>query len=248
MTNPDTQQARKWAHDNINGWHFTGSDRALAAARVIQSLPDEWIDAEKLREMINEHLLSYPHGSIGHTVAEDLACKMQALLSPPLPTLADMTPEGREACQWMQADHTDIGRIGITQIEPTGQTMIKQDGAAVWSGLAERKKITPRPDLPRLEWPGSGDAPTIAEQENVAPDQQVNPQVKLDSPLPRPEDVPEGEPWIVLWGGKRWVGVRADIPTRPWSIVRMDGRDIHDVSDSKIALISRLVPERKENA
>lgn len=55
-TNIDLDQAREWAKWVIQADSQVEVDPDLrGAANVIQSLPDEWIDAEKLREVIEEY-------------------------------------------------------------------------------------------------------------------------------------------------------------------------------------------------
>ena len=51
-TNPDLDQAREWAKSNLDKGYFAYGGRVMAAAHVIASLPDEWIDAEKLRAVL----------------------------------------------------------------------------------------------------------------------------------------------------------------------------------------------------
>ena len=75
-------------------------------------------------------------------------------MTPALPTLADMTEGERRDCQWMQADVKGYeSRVVI--VNPYWK-----DGSAraMWPnarmGAVPWKRITPRPDLPRLEWPG----------------------------------------------------------------------------------------------
>ncbi|MFC3848864.1 hypothetical protein ACFORJ_01605 [Corynebacterium hansenii] len=64
-----------------------------------------------------------------------------------------MTPDEREACQWMQADvRTFARRMVIIEIHASSVELIEKDGAR-WNVPPER--VTPRPDLPRLEWPDS---------------------------------------------------------------------------------------------
>lgn len=64
--------------------------------------------------------------------------------------------------------------------------------------------------------------------------------------LPRPEDVPTGEPWIVQHESGEWIGCRNNPGSRlSWFVI---GRDYHDFDycyDGDITLISRLVPEVK---
>ena len=81
---------------------------------------------------------------------------LHAVPAPPRPTLADMTPKERHACRWMQADVDGI----------TGRWLIlnpyDEDGdveVVLESGRKEYfspERVTPRPDLPRMEWPGTG--------------------------------------------------------------------------------------------
>ena len=76
------------------------------------------------------------------------------LPTPPPPTLADMTPSKRAACQWMQADvaNRSVRYVIVTPRDGDGEaTLIDSDGGISWR-LPEY--VTPRPDLPRLEWPG----------------------------------------------------------------------------------------------
>ena len=78
---------------------------------------------------------------------------LDAVPAPPRPTLADMTPEERAACQWMQCDVTGFrGRwVLATPYDEDGDAgLISACGEMAWSSPAQ---ITPRPDLPRLEWP-----------------------------------------------------------------------------------------------
>ena len=245
MTNTDIQQAREWAHDNINGWHFTGSDRALAAARVIQSLPDIIVDGDKLRQIIDFQ---------GTSISEEARKDLESLLTPSLPTLAELIEAGNDPqqYQWMQAesaptDNRFVSHGVITAVNPQwlapGRCMfLAPDGFSIEVPWEE---VTPFPDLPRLEWLGSGDAPTIAEQENVAPDQQVNPQVNLDSSLPRPEDVPAGEVWEVETPFTGGIGYRSPDQSTAWFVTYPNHteRNWNVWADSQITLVSRLVPE-----
>ena len=81
----------------------------------------------------------------------------------PAPTMEDMTPEERAECRWMQCDVEDCeGRAVILLPNATGGSAILTDrgGSVIYEDHAS---ITPRPDLPRLEWPGDKKAaPTPA--------------------------------------------------------------------------------------
>lgn len=75
-------------------------------------------------------------------------------LLPARPTLADMTDEERRACQWMQCDVKDVfGRVVITEpCDVDGEVgLVFEGGEIEWRSP---EWVTPRPDLPRMEWPG----------------------------------------------------------------------------------------------
>lgn len=78
---------------------------------------------------------------------------------PSLPTLADMTPEERAACRWMQADalNRSVRYVIANPCDAEGD-------AALTSAYGEIEwfspdRVTPRPDLPRMEWPGEAPVP-----------------------------------------------------------------------------------------
>ncbi|CAB0942720.1 hypothetical protein FRC0448_00610 [Corynebacterium diphtheriae] len=67
-----------------------------------------------------------------------------------LPTLADMTVEEREKCVLMQAQDAGGKLCTILYASPSGASVLYRGGANESWGL---DSVTPRPDLPRLEWP-----------------------------------------------------------------------------------------------
>lgn len=249
MSNQDINQAREWAHDNINGWHFTGSDRALAAARVIQSLPDTVVDGDKLREVINKVLANTIHGTVGHQVAEDYAALIGELIpAPSLPTLAELIEQGNDPqkYQWMQCT-VDGSRDHAFVIAVVGERfnkVLRPDGP---HQVMSNDRVTPLPDLPKLEWPGSAPDDVAYATGGALTTQDVVDEcraVRKERALPRPEDIRPGDPWSVQHEGLEWVGVRADDHGYyPWGIIRTDGIDYQDVADAEITLISRLVPK-----
>lgn len=89
-------------------------------------------------------------------IEETIARALRAYLPPPpLPTLADMPYEGRKECRWMQADSKPTGsRVVILEPNWTVGTarVLRETGRAI---EARADALTPRPDLPRLEWPGT---------------------------------------------------------------------------------------------
>lgn len=71
-----------------------------------------------------------------------------------LPTLADMTPEERAECRWMQADVNGRSEryVIATPSDRKGLVgLVSAYGVIEWT---YPERVTPRPDLPRLEWPG----------------------------------------------------------------------------------------------
>ena len=57
--NPDLDQARKWA----NLKRYTWSEDSKAAAEVIQSLPDEWVDARLITRDLPEPIINANDGN-----------------------------------------------------------------------------------------------------------------------------------------------------------------------------------------
>lgn len=88
--------------------------------------------------------------------------------APPRPTLVDLTPEERAACKWMQCDVGGGTHERGVIIDPlwTGRT-----GRVLWPGgdtdSEAADHITPRPDLPRMEWPANRTTPTITRKEDT---------------------------------------------------------------------------------
>lgn len=91
--------------------------------------------------------------------------KIEAILpAPPRPTLADMTLSERSSCQWMQADIKARGRgiiLTISEFSEGCAAILGQSGVVTYEN---HSRITPRPDLPRFEWPD-----TDQEVEGVTP-------------------------------------------------------------------------------
>ena len=85
---------------------------------------------------------------------------LQALLpTPKRPTLADMTDDERDECKWMQADvYSFDRRMVITEVRTMCADLIERDGERWNVGL---ERVTPRPDLPRMTWPGDKKPDTV---------------------------------------------------------------------------------------
>ena len=79
-------------------------------------------------------------------------------LLPTPPTLADMTPDEQDECVGMQADLAQGDRVVILDGTPDhdGLVQVLEKSLDVYSPHPD--DVTPRPDLPRLEWPGDREA------------------------------------------------------------------------------------------
>lgn len=83
------------------------------------------------------------------------AARVLLAVLPQRPTLADMTTEERAACRWMQADvaNRSVRYVIVTPYDEEGDAeLASADGGIEWFSP---DRVTPRPDLPRLEWPGT---------------------------------------------------------------------------------------------
>ena len=232
-TNHDLDQAREWAKDPS----YQGDVPSVAAARVIASLPDEWIDAANLREVIGmwDALLADDDHEDMHGMLDDL----RALFPAPQPrTLADMTLEEREACQWMQAisyhdSGHEAGTVVIAQIQDDRAVIMLDDGSF---GSRYHQHITPLPDLPRMVWP---------EEQATEEDMSIIPP-KIDTSTGHddfvdmtPEDAPDGY-YLVHWWGEEHP-VPAEKVQGQWWVI---GKETF-LHPKDVFIVSRLVPEAK---
>lgn len=233
MTTDNLDLAREWAewvHDNPEIYSGT-SDRARAAADLISSLPDEWVDAGKLRETIEFHRDRWPHGA-----EEDLESLLPA---PPAPrTMAEIEWDDAEhhlaeaTAAWTEGTTSEVvmlhrygDKIAVCQPEPT------------YMGFRELNPaiLTPTGRKYRLE--PEDDTPTSSAEDKPAP----------ESATPRPEDVPVGEPWQVEAFGKVAIGYRNDPENEVcWAIVYRDDASHGWLNDDYVTLTARLVPETTE--
>ena len=80
---------------------------------------------------------------------------LQALLpAPKRPTLADMTREERAACQWMQCEVHGKRQIITLILDDSDHICAVTLDSSGYFSRCPFESVTPRPDLPRLEWPG----------------------------------------------------------------------------------------------
>ena len=124
---------------------------------------------------VNEHMI--PAATVDEILsnrdlgADEKITEIEAILYPPKrPTMEDMTKDEREACQWLQCDVEDevIRAVIINPHWESGSARVLWEGAFIEQ--IDWENVTPRPDLPRLEWPG--DTP--------------------ETPAPSSPDLPEG--------------------------------------------------------
>lgn len=151
-------------------------------------MTDQTIPADKVKKLAARFRQQIePHVPFTECVVWERAAEaVEALLPAPTPpTLEDMTPEERDECQWMQADVKDYEITAgiITKITPTDAHLLAGDGE-IW--FLEFDTVTPRPDLPRLEWPGDkkpDHGPALPDGWRVA-DHKDNGRVIVTNPTP----------------------------------------------------------------
>ncbi|WP_292814716.1 hypothetical protein [Microbacterium sp.] len=112
-------------------------------------MTDQTIPADAVRDII----AAYRDGA-SHRGGMILDALKDLLPAPPRPTLADMTEEERAACQWMQAEVHDMPRLREGVLVRTDQDCgyVLDSKGETW--FVDHAKVTPRPGLPRMEWPG----------------------------------------------------------------------------------------------
>lgn len=124
----------------------------------------QMIPADKVRAARDLHREAAKMTSITTTereIHQHVADAMEAILPPPpRPTLEDMTGEERRECRLMQAD------VGDEVNRPVIVNPCWEEGRArvMWPGgfidQVDWDRVTPRPDLPRMEWPSNKKADT----------------------------------------------------------------------------------------
>lgn len=150
--NKKLEQAREWAA-RTNNAQFPQGRHAHAAAEIIQSLPDKWVDAAKVYKIITDFYM-------GECFDVKVLPYMEALgklTIPDLPSFSDMTQEKREACEWMQAQYGTFQRVIITAVGEKAVALLNVGGVSWIEHESDGRygKIVPLPDLPKLKWPGS---------------------------------------------------------------------------------------------
>lgn len=178
-------------------------------------MTDQMIPADKVQAvadwLLNEEMTN---GGLDEKIAPQLAAHAQTcrevrakLLALLHPTLADMTDEERATCKRMQADvagHSTRYVILDPSDEDGEAALIDPDGRLAWTFP---DYVTPRPDLPRMEWPGTekpAPVPALPEGWLFADHYRIG-RVIVTNPTPNPgghvyfvtsdETVPRGSGW-----------------------------------------------------
>ncbi|GAB3595335.1 hypothetical protein CFAEC_06085 [Corynebacterium faecale] len=160
MTNSNLDQAREWADCITTTPNLSGPrvGVARAAAELIQSLPDQWIDAEKVRALITSlnawaedaDAERAPGRVLGYrTAAENLVTLLPATH---LPTLAELIEQGNDTNQYYRMQCRIAGsdrRFTIRKLDLDGKVLLLRDDFLVVKSSADM--VTPLPDPPRPE-------------------------------------------------------------------------------------------------
>ena len=114
-----------------------------------------------------------------------------------------MTEADRRECQWMQADVYDTKGEWVIRESPHSNAVQLVNRAGKCLTVAA-KDVTPRPDLPRMEWPGDQKpAPALPDGWRLA-DHKVNGRVIVTNPTPNRDGrvyyvIPSADPLGFDW-------------------------------------------------
>lgn len=155
MSNQDLKLAQEWAAEYCDNLVY---HKAQAAVNVIQSLGTQWVSVEELQGAINEmeSFIAIEGGgeeyALADEVTKDWVDILKKLITPKLPTLADMTNEERKACKWMQAKASGSDDLYVlANVSTSSSYLWTQDGHVIFRG---NDTITPIPTVPKFKWPG----------------------------------------------------------------------------------------------
>lgn len=121
-----------------------------------KTTPDLTYDDRRHARDWAEHIVNCPDTSL----PLEAAAARVILHAVPAPTFADMTADERAECHQMQADVKGY-ESRVVVLLPNASAgrallLVRQGHVA----YEDHASIIPRPDLPRLEWPGDTPAPT----------------------------------------------------------------------------------------
>lgn len=117
-----------------------------------QTIPAD--QARRARQWARDTLDDVENGANVSAYARDAARTLIAMM--PRPTLADMTLDEQDECAGMQADLAQGDRVVILDGTPDAAGLVQVLEKSLDVYRAYPAEVTPRPDLPRLEWPGTG--------------------------------------------------------------------------------------------
>ena len=116
------------------------------------------IPADEVREIIEKMHYHANHDNVRGTEEEYVrffAIQLEGILPTPTPpTLADMTPVARRACQWMQCEVRGERRIITLVLDDSDENYVVTLDSSGYISHCSLEWVTPLPDLPRMEWPG----------------------------------------------------------------------------------------------
>ncbi|MDD2326109.1 MAG: hypothetical protein PHW63_08955 [Alphaproteobacteria bacterium] len=235
-TNHDLDQAREWADTIAQSPKFFDPGME-ATARVIASLPGEWIDADELRKWMGNFIQEERTGTPHEWLADAFTSLQNTFLTPKPRTLADMDDEEREACRWMQAQIFHSASTVGCVVDPGDfrSIILFQDGAA---SNVDNDQITPLPDLPRMVWPD--EHPATEEDVSIIPPEIDTSGGHDDFVDMTPEDAPDGY-YLVRWWGEEYPTPAEKFQGLWWVIGRATMLPAKDV-----LIVSRLIPEGEQ--
>lgn len=132
------------------------------------------------------------------------AARVLLAVLPPRPTLADMTLDEQDECTGMQADLAQGDRVVILDGTPDAAGLVQVLEKSLDVYRAYPAEVTPRPDLPRLEWTGNqkpASAPALPDGFRLA-DHKDHGRVMVTTPTPNIE----GSIYYVLPVGRNLMG------------------------------------------
>lgn len=162
---------------------------------------------------------------------------LNAVPTPPRPTLADMTDDERAACLRMQCDTAPNRSVRgfIADIYPGGCRIIERD-TWEWRSCSD-DMVTPRPDLPRMEWPADEEAedgpPVKAGTVIESADDARIPALPVGSVLldREGEEVTRMGKGPDTWDGPGYIPIAGDgTEYGPWTVARLPKKS--DPSDA----------------
>ena len=134
-----------------------------AAIDLIRSLPDHWVDAEKLKGLQSRLALVGKDTFVNPEIITGFAAELMELLAPKSFSLAELIDQGNAArqYQWVQAKIEGSEHIRAVIAVPSygRSTVWLEDGGAM---RVENELLIPLPDLPKLQWPESKPVEPVA--------------------------------------------------------------------------------------